>query len=480
MPGFAIWWTKPATVACALTACLTITANAASAQSFFTGTATYRERMTLPAGAVLEVTLEDVSRADAPAETIAAARVESPGPPPISFKLVYDQRRIVSNRRYVVRARIVAGGELLFTTDTAVPALSANAASPVALMMRRVSGRPAAPLPAGLPLVGTYWRAIELAGKPVPTTPANREAHLLFATGGRVGGSDGCNRINGGYELTGDRMTFRQIAATQMACLNPPGTERPFRDALAAAARFTLTGDRLELFDGDGVRRAIFAAAAEGAAGVARDPLSGTSWRLVRFQGSDGAVLTPDDRSKYTLEFDAKGGVAARIDCNRGRGTWTSSGANQVRFGPLALTRAQCPPGSLHDQVVRQWGNVRSYVMNDGRLFLSLMADGGIYEFEPAGTQETQPGAWRSPVRSRGPATWTCTRTGAAPDVLRVTLYDTQPALAVLERGGVTRHAFQVRAASGVRYEGDGVLFWEARGEATIGWMGLESTCKPN
>ena len=262
MPGIPCldfnWRTRPATVACAFTACLTIMANAASAQSFFTGTATYRERMTLPAGAVLEVTLEDVSRADAPAETIAATRVESPGPPPISFKLVYDQRRIVSNRRYVVRARIVAGGELLFTTDTAVPVRSANAASPVALMLRRVSGRPAAPLPAGLSLVGTYWRAIELAGKPVPTTPANREAHLLFATGGRVGGADGCNRINGGYELTGDRMTFRQIAATQMACLNPPGTERPFRDALAAAARFTITGDRLELFDGDGVRRAYW------------------------------------------------------------------------------------------------------------------------------------------------------------------------------------------------------------------------------
>jgi len=25
----------------------------------------------------------------------------------------------------------------------------------------------------------------------------------------------------------------------------------------------------------------------------------------------------------------------------------------------------------------------RSYVIKDGRLFLSLMADGGIYEFEP-------------------------------------------------------------------------------------------------
>jgi para-nitrobenzyl esterase len=31
---------------------------------------------------------------------------------------------------------------------------------------------------------------------------------------------------------------------------------------------------------------------------------------------------------------------------------------------------------------VKQWDFIRSYVMRDGRLFLSLMADGGIYEFE--------------------------------------------------------------------------------------------------
>jgi membrane-bound inhibitor of C-type lysozyme len=59
-------------------------------------------------------------------------------------------------------------------------------------------------------------------------------------------------------------------------------------------------------------------------------------------------------------------------------------------------------------------------------------------------------------------------------------VYETQPALAVLERGGVTRFAFQVSAASGVRYEGDGVLFWEARGEAAFSWLGTESICKPD
>jgi hypothetical protein len=49
----------------------------------------------------------------------------------------------------------------------------------------------------------------------------------------------------------------------------------------------------------------------------------------------------------------------------------------------LALTGAKCPDGSLHDQIVTQRGSIRSYVVRDYHLFLALMADGGIDEFEP-------------------------------------------------------------------------------------------------
>jgi len=38
----------------------------------------------------------------------------------------------------------------------------------------------------------------------------------------------------------------------------------------------------------------------------------------------------------------------------------------------------------LHDQIAKQWPAIRSFMLKDGHLFLSLMADGGVYEFEPA------------------------------------------------------------------------------------------------
>jgi len=233
-------------------------------------------------------------------------------------------------------------------------------------------------------LEGLRWRAIELAGKPTPARIPEREIYLEFQPGSRVSGSDGCNRVTGSYRLEGEHVTFGQLAGSQMLCLHSSGTEEPFRDALKNAIRMTIAGDRLELFDASGARLAVFSTGPPPASG-ASSGFVGTSWQLVKFQSMDDTVRTPDDRSKYTIEFGDGGKLTARIDCNRGIGTWASSGENQIEFGPLALTRAQCPPDSLHDQIVKQWPFIRSYVMRDGHLFLALMADGGIYEFEPIG-----------------------------------------------------------------------------------------------
>jgi heat shock protein HslJ len=128
--------------------------------------------------------------------------------------------------------------------------------------------------------------------------------------------------------------------------------------------------------------------------------LAGTKWQLVSFKGGDETVLTPDDPAKYTLSFESDGRLAARIDCNRGSGTWKSAAAPQLELGPMALTRAMCPPGSLHDQLVKQLPFVRSYVLRDGHLYLSL-ADGGIYEFAPADAKASMSGVIRGTATYR-------------------------------------------------------------------------------
>jgi para-nitrobenzyl esterase len=110
--------------------------------------------------------------------------------------------------------------------------------------------------------------------------------------------------------------------------------------------------------------------------------LEGTSWRLVKFVGGDGKALEPDDRSRYTVAFGTRSDVRVRFDCNQGRGTWHATPPRWIELRPLALTRAACPPGSLHDQLARQWQSIQSYHVSLGHLFLS-MPEGGVYEFEP-------------------------------------------------------------------------------------------------
>jgi para-nitrobenzyl esterase len=110
--------------------------------------------------------------------------------------------------------------------------------------------------------------------------------------------------------------------------------------------------------------------------------LEGTSWRLVKIEGGDGKTRVPQDASRYLLAFAPHGELSARIDCNRGSGTWSSPQTGQLNFGELASTAAQCEPGTLYDLIIGHWSQVRSYVLRDGHLFLALGTE-GVYEYEP-------------------------------------------------------------------------------------------------
>jgi heat shock protein HslJ len=126
------------------------------------------------------------------------------------------------------------------------------------------------------------------------------------------------------------------------------------------------------------------------AAAPAPSPLSGTTWRLVEIQSMDDAAGTirADDPARYTMRLGADGRVTMVLNCNRAMGSWSAEASadphnGRFEFGPLAGTRALCPPPSLDERVVSQAQLVRGYALKDGKLHLSLKADGGIYAWEP-------------------------------------------------------------------------------------------------
>ncbi len=113
----------------------------ASADGTVGGTAMYRERIALPPGAVLEVTLEDVSRAGAKAEVLGRVTIEDPGSPPFDFEITFDPAAIDERFSYVIRARITVEGTLMFTTDQFYPALTRGAGTEVDLMLHQIGQR---------------------------------------------------------------------------------------------------------------------------------------------------------------------------------------------------------------------------------------------------------------------------------------------------------------------------------------------------
>jgi uncharacterized lipoprotein YbaY/heat shock protein HslJ/uncharacterized lipoprotein NlpE involved in copper resistance len=133
-----------------------------------TGTASYRERIALPADAVFEAVLIDAALADAPARELGRARLQPVGQPPIRFSIPYRERDVRPGGRYSVRATVRQGNRLLFTTDTFSPVLTGGPSQPLHLQMVLVSAARPPARQAPLGRLPASWRG-DLASAGGPT-----------------------------------------------------------------------------------------------------------------------------------------------------------------------------------------------------------------------------------------------------------------------------------------------------------------------
>lgn len=212
------------------------------------GTVSYRERMALPPGAIIEVKLLDVSLADAPSRTIAETRV-SGRRIPAPWTLRFDSRQIEPRRSYALQARILDRGRLLFIT-TERHSVFTGGPDKTDIWVQRVAGQDQPSRPASSPIGN--WRLASLGGA---ETPASITTTMEIASDGRVSGRGGCNGFGGNATIRGRTIRFSRMVSTMMACApEVMDQEQRFLKTLERVQRWTIqqrTG-RLALLDRGG------------------------------------------------------------------------------------------------------------------------------------------------------------------------------------------------------------------------------------
>jgi putative lipoprotein len=222
-----------------------------------TGVATYRERIAMPKNATFEATLADVSKMDAPAETVGTAVMENPGNPPYHFSITYDPRRIVESHTYAVRATIKIGDELAFTSDTTYPVITRGNGKEVNILLKSAGGRKTATAGENahekVALENTTWKATRVNDKDVVASENKRFPYIVLQSADhRVAGSGGCNRITGTYSVEKQTIHFGPMASTMMACPSGMDTEKDFLQALDQSRTWKIRTNELELYGEDG------------------------------------------------------------------------------------------------------------------------------------------------------------------------------------------------------------------------------------
>jgi heat shock protein HslJ len=109
--------------------------------------------------------------------------------------------------------------------------------------------------------------------------------------------------------------------------------------------------------------------------------LVGKMWYWQSYMDTAGINnILVGDPAKYTLIFLPDGTYWILADCNSGSGRYIVDG-NSLTLEPGPITLAACGPESLDAPYLAKLGDVVSFVLEDGKLFLNLKMDVGDMVF---------------------------------------------------------------------------------------------------
>jgi putative lipoprotein len=114
--------------------------NYESSANSVTGTVSYLQRIALPPTALIQVQLQDVSLADAPAKILAEEKITlGDRQVPVPFSLTVDPAKIDRSHLYSVSARILLDGQSRFISDKSYPVLTRGNPMLAEILVKQVS-----------------------------------------------------------------------------------------------------------------------------------------------------------------------------------------------------------------------------------------------------------------------------------------------------------------------------------------------------
>ena len=151
------------------------------------------------------------------------------------------------------------GDAVLITVDASIVPRADDEASVSATRVLKASpSESCQPRFAAAPLAGTYWALGKLADVPVTASASAAVPSLSLRPDAQsFSGSDGCNRLAGNYQVSGDTILFLGVG-TLTACRG--GSPTGLAGALKIVTRYRVLGNALDLYDAENKRVARFEA----------------------------------------------------------------------------------------------------------------------------------------------------------------------------------------------------------------------------
>ena len=313
------------------------------------GTLIYRERMMLSPEAVANVSLQDVSIADAPARVIAEIELNNPGQVPIPFELEFDPSLIDKRMSYSVRAQIFDRGRMMFTSDTHNPVITRDAGKEIEIKLVSVANRNAPPPPAeattpkpkGIKLAGMFTYMADAA---IFEDCRTKKIYPVSMEGAYI-------ELERAYSNSGIGPGEPLLVQVEGRFLERPAMEGNHNEVKLIVDSFTAISPE------------------QSCVPPVDEALENTYWKLIELDGK--MVKAPKDRKEaHMILKPGESRVNGNAGCNNFFGSYEVDGES-LGFGQMGATMMACLDGMETEQAfLAALGNTDRYTISG--LILSL------------------------------------------------------------------------------------------------------------